>query len=163
MEERVKKGFTLVEVTVVLAVLGLMMAAISGVLISVQQGWQRQKDELDLIQNSRWAVEFMSNEVRQANSSTMQVTPDGRQLNFQLDPDGDGIAPYQETEYQINGTVLQRRIGQSGVWQTYQELANFIVDNPNSFIWSGATLSIELTTSSGNRSYVLRTLVRPRN
>lgn len=160
----------MVEVTVVLAVLGLMMAAISGVLVSVQQGWQRQKNELDLIQNSRWAMEFMSNEIRQANNSpTMQVTNSGRQLNFQSDPDGDGIPPFQETEYLITGSVLRRRIRQvSGSWQAYQELANFIANNPsgnNFFIWSSGNgiLTIELTSSKENRSYVLRTLIRPRN
>lgn len=160
-EKIVHQGFTLVEVTVVIAVLAITMITVSGIFAAVQRNWQIQRTDLDLILNSRWAIEFMSNEIRQATANSLSVSNNGNQLNFSFDPEGDGLPPFQSVQYIRSGPVLGRN-------STNQILCNFLADNPNGnalFQWDPAIglLSIELTVTSNNRNYALRTQVRPRN
>jgi prepilin-type N-terminal cleavage/methylation domain-containing protein len=164
-----KKGFTLVEVMVAVTVFSLVVVAAGGSFFSVRQSWQRQRDTIDLIQNARWAMELMSNEIRQARATTVSVGLGGNRLRFRIDPDADGNPPFRQIEYRRQGTVLYRRWGQiPGVWQPYRELANLIINNPSGnqiFNWDAITqvLTIELTVERNNRRYTLRTQVRPRN
>ena len=179
-----KTGFTLVEILVALAVFALVMAAAGETYISVRQAWQRQRQIIDLVQNSRWAMEFMENEVRHTTATgnpgwaRLNVFAGGNAIDFSIDSDGDNNADTQ-IQYERNGTILQRRQRRRrppppGPWGTWQELANFIVDNPSGndiFNFTGGVLTIELTlrpnpaqpAGPGNLDYTIRTQVRPRN
>ena len=147
----------------------LVVVAVGGTLFSVRQAWQRQRDTIDLIQNARWAMEFMSNEIRRARATTVSVALGGNRLRFWIDPDADAHPPFRQVEYRRQGTVLYRRWRQSGgFWQPYQELANLIINNPSGnqiFNWNAITkiITIELTAEKNNKRYALTTQVRPRN
>jgi len=166
IQDRVsRKGFTLIEVMVALAVFAVIIASAGSVFISIQQAWQRQKQTVELIQNARWAMEFMSNEIRGAGQILIPP-PDGGQLEFRTDPDNNGFPPYRTIDYQKTGAVLQRRWRQSGGWQPWQELANLIINNPsgnNIFTKNGSLITIELTVEEDSRQYTLKTQVRLRN
>jgi len=166
-----KKGFSLLEIMVAIVVFALVVASAGGVFISVQRAWQRQKAVLDLIQNARQAMETMTNEIRRARAVSTPP-PSGDIMRFSIDPNADGNPPYRTIEYQRVGTILQRRWMEPGVpggWQPWEELANFIVNNPstNAIFRPHPSLPnlyiIELTLAQNNRSYTLRTQVRPRN
>ena len=161
-------GFTLLEVMVAVAVFSLVMTGISGVLLSIQQGWQRQKAGLDLVQNARWSMEFMVNEIRQGGNL---VPGAGDRLQFEL-PSGDGSnriwywrgdgGNYGNMSMMFRGRGAD--LGNAN--DNRQELANLIVDNPsgnNIFKLIGDLLTIELTTNKEGRNYTLRSQVRPRN
>lgn len=178
-----KYGFTLVEIMVSIVVFAIVMVAVGETFFSVRQTWQRQKQTLDLVQNIRWAMDFMSNEIRQGGNVVVGSESWGgesvNRIQFELPPGG----PANRVRYWRgnglsfgNTTTLYRKTGPGlGPPSLTQELANFIVDNPsgnNIFIGGGGSLyRFELTVrpkptqpeGPGNRSYTLRNYVRPRN
>lgn len=131
-----KKGFSLLEVLVALAVFGLVMAAAAGAFSSIQQAWRKQRNTIDLVQNARWAMEFMANEIREKNSI---FDPEGVPERLFLSPNplswppssdivwywrGDGTV-YGNTSAIYRGTGETISIANGN----RQELTNFIVDN----------------------------------
>lgn len=178
-----KYGFTLVEIMVSIVVFAIVMVAVGETFFSVRQTWQRQKQTLDLVQNIRWAMDFMGNEIRQGGNVVVGSESWGAEsvvrLQFELPPGG---ANNRVRYFRGNGasfgptSALYRKSGAGlGPPADRQELANLIVDNPsgnNIFIDVGGGLyRIELTVrpkptqpeGPGNRSYTLRNQVRPRN
>lgn len=171
------KAFSLLEIMVAIAIFTLVIVGAGGTFLPIQQAWQRQRQTIDLIQNVRWAMEFMVNEIRGGGNFTV-VSGDSVQL--ELPPGGapnrvwywrgdDGTYGSRNTLFRGTGAGL------GNANNNRQELANLIVDNPsgnNIFIDAGGNLyTIELTVrpkptepeSSGNRSYTSRTQARPRN
>jgi prepilin-type N-terminal cleavage/methylation domain-containing protein len=184
-----RKGFTLLEVLVAIAVFALIVTAAAGTFAAIQQAWRKQRNTIDLAQNARWAMEFMANEIRPSSISAVpawaraQIQAGGRRIQFGRDVDGDGDVDGSDIQVQLErpagvNAVLRRRqrTGGAGPWSGWEELANFIVfPNPsanNIFIDSGGGLyTIELTVrprptaavGRENRDYTLRTQVRVRN
>ncbi|OQX54088.1 MAG: hypothetical protein B5M48_01650 [Candidatus Omnitrophica bacterium 4484_213] len=175
-----KKSFTLIEISVSLVVFGLVMAAAAGALCGIYNDWRRQRNYVECIENARWAMEFMGNEVRQGGNvvvgSELWGAESVDRLQFEVPPGG---APNRVRYFRGNNgafgptRTLYRKSGAGlGPPADRQELANFIVDNPN-FNWDAAVgvLTIELTVrprpsdpeGRDNRNYTLRTQVRPRN
>jgi Tfp pilus assembly protein PilW len=173
--KRSRKAFTLVEILIGLATFGLIMTAVVGILYNIQWGWQRQRDDLICVDNTRWAMEFMGTELKQAGNVT---TPASDRVKFDLDTNGDNAPDTTVWYWRGNSasdgsglgdsTYLYRGVG-NGIGQAKavrQQLANFVTDNPsgnNIFSQSGGVVTIELTTQKGTRSYTARTEVRPRN
>lgn len=180
------KGFSLIEVLVSLAVLGLIFAGAAATFSSVQQAWRKQRNTIDLVQNARWALERMANEIRQGGAPVTISGGGGERIRFRPSPgppapfvwywrgntpsDGTGFGD-RNFIYRGEGTGLG---GLGGAYNVRQQLANFIVANPsgnNIFTNAGGGLyTIELTVNpksgpppptSGN--YTLRTQVRVRN
>ena len=168
------KGFSLVEILISLVVFGLVMAAAGGAFYGIYNEWRRQRNYLECVENARWAMEFMSNEIKGGGSFTV-VSSDTAQFDL---PTGERVWYWRGD----GGTYGETRIIYRGVGAGFgaangnrQELANFIVPNPsgnNTFTDAGGGLyAIELTTrpnpaapvGEGNRNYALRTRVRPRN
>lgn len=185
IENKNKKGFSLIEVLVSLAVLGLIFAGAAGAFSSVQQAWRAQRNAIDLVQNSSWALERMVNEIRQGWD--VSLLPPAWSPPFTL---GRIISfyPFFGVMYRVwywrgNGgsagsvNILYRGFGPDfALANTFrEELANLIVDNSSAnqiFVNPGPKLyTIELTvrprptlpTGRENRDYTLRTKVRPRN
>ncbi len=172
---RQKDAFTLVEVLIGLAVFGLVMTAIVGILYNIQWGWQRQRDDLECVNNARWAVERVTAELRQGGNVN---TPSGDRVKFDIDTDGDNdddtTVWYWRGNTTSDGsgngdqTFLYRGTG-SGLGQARavrQQVANLIIDNPsgaNTFSDSSGVVTMEITTSKGTRSFTIKTKVRTRN
>ncbi len=170
-----RRGFTLIEVTVGIAVFALTMSGISGILMAVQGSWRQQKTDLDLLQSCRWANEFISNEIREAGNLNVVAA---EQLSFELDTNQDYAADVKvwywrgntnsDTVGLGNRNYLYRGVG-SNINQAYinrQQLADFMINNPSGngiFQASGNFLTIEITASKDKRQYALRTAVRTRN
>ncbi|MBI4846905.1 MAG: prepilin-type N-terminal cleavage/methylation domain-containing protein [Candidatus Omnitrophica bacterium] len=159
-----KKGFTLLEVMVSITVFSLVFLASGQIFSSIQASWQKQKNTADLLHESRWAMEKMSNELFRAQAASIATAMAGARLRFRIDPDADGVAPFREIEYIRQATVLNRRFRDlPGGWvNPYQELANDLAANPV-FSWDGTMVTITMTVNKGAFNYTLITKVRPRN
>jgi prepilin-type N-terminal cleavage/methylation domain-containing protein len=169
------RAFTLVEVMVGIAVFALVMAGAAGVMLSVQDSWQRQSQMADLVQNGRWAMEFLTNEIRGAsgaNDNPGGITrgmglriPDPPPANNKIfywrgDQTSDSVSHgYNQYLYRAVSSNMNFAYG------LRQELSHFIVDNPDLvdngtgnatpdgiadpiFIVNGYVVTIELTLRS---------------
>lgn len=98
---RNEKGFTLTELLVVTAVLGMILA---GVVVIQQQGQQAYlfgAHRVEVQQNNRAALELMVRELRSAKSVT--AIPSATNLTF-VDENDSTI------QYQLSGTTLNRTV-----------------------------------------------------
>lgn len=178
-----RRSFTLLEVLVAIAIFGLVVAAAARTFASIQTAWRKQRNTIDLVQNARWALERIANELRNgANIST----PGGDRVRFELSPGGPANRVWywrgntaSDTTVRGNRNFLYRGPGISitVAYSNRQQLADFIVDNPPPgsdpiFANAGGLITITLTvrpnpalppTAPGNRDYTLRTRVRVRN
>ncbi len=84
-------GFTLVEILVVLAVTGIVTAGLVSFMISQSRGYNLQEDLAEMEQNARIALEYFTNQLRQANSVVVITADDDPSDNIipLIDIDGD--------------------------------------------------------------------------
>jgi prepilin-type N-terminal cleavage/methylation domain-containing protein len=175
---RDQRGFTLTELLVVAAVLGMILAAVVLVQQQGQQAYIFGSHRVEVQQNNRAALELMVRELRSATSIT--AVPSATNLTF-LDENGNTI------QYQISGAILNRTVTVAGTTTTtpliggVQTLAMAYYSD-----WNGATnigtttttpaqvklIRLQLVTgtedqvgsgSPGNQSATMETLVRLRN
>lgn len=183
MKPVTRKGFSLVEVLVALAVLGLISAGAADAFFSVQQAWRAQRNAINLTRNSRWALERMVSEIRQCTGfmtgmaiNPPDTVPAGRNIQiFNMGADtvwywrgnggitGDVNTLYRGTGWSFTDAYLNRRT------LTHTIVGNTSGNNIFSVPESGLC-TIELTVrprptvsvGSYNRNYTLRTQARHR-
>lgn len=175
---RDQRGFTLTELLVVAAVLGMILAAVVLVQQQGQQAYIFGSHRVEVQQNNRAALELMLRELRSATSVT--AVPSATNLTF-LDENGNTI------QYQISGALLNRTITVAGTATTtpliggVQTLAMAYYSDWNGATNTGTTtttpaqvklIRLQLVTgtedqvgsgSPGNQSATMETLVRLRN
>lgn len=175
---RDQRGFTLTELLVVAAVLGMILAAVVLVQQQGQQAYIFGSHRVEVQQNNRAALELMLRELRSATSVT--AVPSATNLTF-LDENGNTI------QYQISGALLNRTVTVAGTATTtpliggVQTLAMAYYSDWNGATNTGTTtatpaqvklIRLQLVTgtedqvgsgSPGNQSATMETLVRLRN
>ena len=172
-----KNGFTLIEIMVSLAVFAIVMTAMGSAFYKTYKDWQRQRDYGLVLENARWAMEFMSNEIRTGRnnptaSNTFQDTAEGalndhELLNFRVDPTGTGNPTkriyYFRGDLSFGGDpyVLYRSLVNSGQnlntadnANTRKELCRFVVDGTDIFNVYNCTI--------GNCTVAINLTVRPK-
>lgn len=164
-----KKAFTLIETLVGVAVMSLVAIAASSVAITAIGSFAKQNMRLLLIEEARWAIDFMSDELRHAEGSTMDDRSSGNSLVFQVDTDYDGTMAdewwyrYRRSSQGFffatvwtNQIYRQPGFSSWGVWwgPTSDQVIYTIIDNPDLdgvggtediFDESGGYVTIELT------------------
>lgn len=175
---RDQRGFTLTELLVVAAVLGMILAAVVLVQQQGQQAYIFGSHRVEVQQNNRAALELMVRELRSATSIT--AVPSATNLTF-LDENNNTI------QYQISGAILNRTVTVAGTATTtpliggVQTLAMAYYSDWNGATNTGTTtatpaqvklIRLQLVTgtedqvgsgSPGNQSATMETLVRLRN
>jgi prepilin-type N-terminal cleavage/methylation domain-containing protein len=87
-----KNGFTLIEIMVSLAVFAMVMATMGSAFYKTYKDWQRQRDANLVLENARWAMEFMSHEIKRAHANNdvkingENILNDRELLTFTVDP-----------------------------------------------------------------------------
>ena len=184
-----RKSFTLIEVLVVLAVLSFVILGTSRAFVSVQRAWRKQQDKIVLIENSRWALERITDQLRYARAShgdgDINLQEDGRKLVFGIDVDGNDEFDSNDTKVwywrgDVNGDSNSLYCGTGQEWRDVdngQICSPFIAHadkNSKAYnIFDKAdgliTLTLVLrpfpnnTDSRDNRSFTIQTKVRARN
>ena len=177
---RDQRGFTLTELLVVAAVLGMILAAVVLVQQQGQQAYIFGSHRVEVQQNNRAALELMVRELRSATSVT--AVPSATNLTF-LDENGNTI------QYQISGAILNRTVTVAATATTtttpliggVQTLAMAYYSDWNGVTNTGTSTTtpaqvklilLQLVTgtedqvgsgSPGNQSATMETLVRLRN
>ena len=106
---RDQRGFTLTELLVVAAVLGMILAAVVLVQQQGQQAYIFGSHRVEVQQNNRAALELMVRELRSATSVT--AVPSATNLTF-VDENANPI------QYQISGALLNRTVTVAGTATT---------------------------------------------
>jgi len=70
---KLKKGITLLEILISLAVFSFVVAINASVFYRVFNDWTKQKTYLRAIEEAQWALEFMSNEIRTSSESSLKA------------------------------------------------------------------------------------------
>lgn len=112
-------GFTLVELLVALAVVGLVVVATVGILQQGQQGYLIGVARLEAQQSARLALERMAREIRTAGFDPTGadfpaiVNPAPTSLTIQKDLNSNGVidATGETITYLLRGTTLRRNAG----------------------------------------------------
>ena len=89
----INKGFTLIEILVSVAVFSLVMAATSGIFVTVLQGQRKSLANQELINNTSYNLEYISRLLRMARKQTAQLPSCLSQngLNYEITRTGQGI------------------------------------------------------------------------
>jgi prepilin-type N-terminal cleavage/methylation domain-containing protein len=112
-----EKGFTLAELLVGLAVLGLVMASVVTIQQSGLRAYVSGSNRVEVQQNARVALERMAREIRGAQSL---LAPQPTQLTIQTDWNGngvmealavavDGVPRGEQITYRRTGNALERQ------------------------------------------------------
>jgi prepilin-type N-terminal cleavage/methylation domain-containing protein len=96
---RDQRGFTLTELLIVVAILGMMLAGIVSVQMQGQQAYLIGSHRVEAQQNGRIALELMTRELRSATSVT--AIPSATDMSF-VDENGTPV------RYWLAGTVINR-------------------------------------------------------
>jgi prepilin-type N-terminal cleavage/methylation domain-containing protein len=122
-----QKGFTLAELLVGLAVLGLALASLATLHESGLRAYVYGSNRVEVQQNARVALERMAREIREAQTLTNQTAT---QLTIQTDWNGngvigeaiavavDGVLRGERVTYRLNGGALERQ--EPGVDATFR-------------------------------------------
>lgn len=126
---RSEEGFTLAELLVGFAVLGLALASVVMVQKSGLNAYVFGSNRVEVQQNARVALERIAREIREAQALTNQTAT---QLTLQTDWNGngvigeaiavmvDGVLRGERVTYRLTGTALERQ--ESGVDATFQTI-----------------------------------------
>ena len=107
---RSQGGFTLAELLVVTAVLGLILAAVFSLLQSGQQAYTMGSNRVEVQQNARVALELMTRELRAAQSIT--TLGGAGDITFTVcDPASMAACTPMAVQYQLSGANLNRISG----------------------------------------------------
>ncbi len=122
-----QKGFTLAELLVGLAVLGLALASLATLHESGLRAYVYGSNRVEVQQNARVALERMAREIREAQALTNQTAT---QLTIQTDWNGngiigeaiavavDGVLRGEQVTYRLSGGALERQ--EPGVDATFR-------------------------------------------
>jgi type II secretory pathway pseudopilin PulG len=97
------KSFTLIEMITSIAIFALVFVTAGGAFYSMLTGWMRQRNNLIVIQNARWALELLTREAQQAEDikhPPKNATKD--QLSFDIKES----PPPRGVRFRLNATEL---------------------------------------------------------
>ncbi len=143
------KGFTLVELLVALGILSMVLLPLTMTVTTGYRTFYVQEENIDVMQNGRFALDRITNKIRKANPEDLEVSNNTLKV--------DNYTYYKQ------GTQLMEKIN-----NTSNDIARyietfFITKNDNS---QGQIKSIDITIilkSQRSKDYTLKTTVYIRN
>lgn len=141
-----KKSFTLIEILIVIAILGVVMTIVSQIFIYGQRMWGQDLVLVELQQKARIALQRMSQDIREASS--VSILDGGKKISF------------SGMEYYLDDQNSQIKKNNSST----SIIANNITDLSFS-LNEGVTIIIKAQKKGGQRAQVfsLKTKVNLRN
>lgn len=150
-------GFSLVELLMGLAILGMVVATIYGCFFAGARSWQKGVERMDHQQNGRIAVDKIIRELRYA--SYVEALSDNKELCFEFTGD-DTIYYFKRVGPAADDLVLIYHHVDNTETQTKIALGitglSFLIDE-------NSNVQITLTSGSGPDSVTICSSVRPRN
>jgi prepilin-type N-terminal cleavage/methylation domain-containing protein len=137
------RGFTLVELLVVMIVAGLLLAGFTAFYLSEQRAFRHHQIEVETSQALRTALEQISRDLRSARKDISYdffvtpppslvgrptfITADVSEVRFELDANDDGAVtandPAEHRGYRLSGSTIEQYDASTNTWVT---LADFV-------------------------------------
>ncbi len=106
-----KSGFTLIEVSVTIAILGLVLGAIYGVYNLSQKAYTTEENMIEITQNGRVVFERLSREIRQATEIVTELPADEASATSTIMfEDGHIAEPYNYIRCFQDGSLIKREL-----------------------------------------------------
>ena len=103
------RGFTLIELTLVIVLTGIVAASVFQILDRGLAAWRAQSAQSEIREDARWIIHRITREVRQGHTVTI---PQQSQISFTWDEDGNGTE--ELISYRLVEGNLQRKRGGGG-------------------------------------------------
>lgn len=188
LNDRLKQGFTLIEILVAMSISVLIVAVIYGVYVSSNRYYYKNLAQAELTQNGRIALERISRDLRQAvriiaslpSNENDMLNPPPSEIFFQ---DGHNTTKIQYIRYKLIDNTLKRELlhyyfaTNSSVWVNWnskdqmqnppiESIDESVVkaDKISSLQFYGTkNITISLTVSDGINNFSFKTEVFGRN
>lgn len=159
-----EKGFSLVEVLVVVALLGMILAGIFSFYLFGIRSWREGVNQMDLQQNARIGMEKMTGELRWAAElkNMNELVEGASRVAFKL-PQNNLVYVFRRYGNElVMETYKEPYGGQQTGWHSHVKVASHIT--ALEFRWDDTKgLVIQLTASAGGREVTLQSAIFPRN
>ena len=183
------KGFTITELLIIIALLGIITAAVFLGCVLSQKAYKESERAAEITQNSRVILERMNREIRQAREITTELSEDEPEAKVSpssgiIFEDGHVAAPYHYIHYFEENNVLRREkivyyfSGDSSVYVSWdaaspegETFETEILESPKTIgeyltglkFWGEEVINISLTLEKGNKKIDLKTKIFGRN
>lgn len=161
-----KKGFTLVELVIVISVTGVVAVITGSILLGVIDAWTFKFNRSDMLRDGRLAINRMVREIRAVRDITSVTTASSSQFRF-IDS-GNADITYNLSATNLNrtenGTVNLLAENVSGLSFTYYNTSGTIIPVPTVFpITNIRRVRIDLTLTENGENVYIRSDSMPRN
>ncbi len=143
-----QKGFTLIEVLVVVAIVGMLAPVLSLSIVQVITGTNRNNTMVIALADVEHAAHFINQDLQMAQTTNLPAYPQtvdlvtGGNVTLNWTDYYDNQATYHQSQYYLSGTQLKRNYdGQVANAALYISKAEFSVDA------SGEIVTVTLTSS----------------
>ena len=154
MKDKVKKGFTIVEVVVTLAIFLIVIGAIHQIFVAGQRAWDSDLSLLDLQQSTRRGLHSVTREIRAASLESISIE-NNSEIEFDT-PDEDNIQFFLNDDDQLirQDSLEGQRVLAIDITDVYFNVTGGIVE---------VRLAAEKTVRGRVLEFSLRTKVKVRN
>lgn len=126
------KGFTLIEVIIVIIVIGIVSVIIGSMLLGVVKAWTFKFNRNDILWDGRLALDRMTREIRAIKNSTSVTTATSSQFRFTDTGNKDITYSLSSTNLNRteNGTANLLAENVSGLTFTYYNSSDAVIPSP---------------------------------
>ena len=181
-----KFGFTLIEVSVTMAILGLVLGAVYSVYNLSQKAYTTEENMIEINQNGRVVFERLSREIRQATEVVTELpVEEALATSTIMFEDGHITEPYNYIRYFQAGSLVKREVvgfyfsedqqealvpwdavpplGQTLLVKTVQEAQTIGEYVTRLSFWGSGVVNIALNLDKKDNNLLLRTNIFGRN
>ena len=120
-----RKGFTLIELVIVISVIGIIAVIVGSILLGVVDAWTFKFNRNDILQDGRMAIGRMTREMRTASGITIATA--GQFRFIETENSGTEATISNDITYSLSGSNLNR---------TENGVANLLAENVSSLAFT---------------------------
>jgi prepilin-type N-terminal cleavage/methylation domain-containing protein len=161
------KGFTLVELVIVIAIVGISMTIVGAILLGTIKAWTFKFNRNDILWDGRIGLDRMTREIRAVKDSTSVITASSTQFRFTDAENKDITYSLSSTNLNRteNGTANLLAGNVSGLAFTYYDASDVVISTP--IVSPSATdirrVRINLTLTKNGENVYLQSDSSPKN